>query len=60
MILAGIVVTFLGFLISVSSVALSSSVGGRIAVVLIGMAVSLFGIIGLLNRAYLRNAIWKK
>jgi len=29
-------------------------------VVLLGLAVSLFGIIGVLNKAYLKNAIWKK
>jgi hypothetical protein len=28
--------------------------------VLVGLAVSLIGIIGVLNRAYLRNAIWRK
>jgi hypothetical protein len=35
-------------------------VGGRMAMVLIGMAMSLFGIMGLINRAYLKNAIWRK
>jgi hypothetical protein len=28
--------------------------------VLVGLAVSLFGIMGVLNKAYLKNAIWKK
>jgi len=28
--------------------------------VLLGIAVSLFGIMGLLNKHYLKNAIWKK
>ena len=60
MILAGIVITLLGFLISVSSVAMSSSTGGRLVIVLVGLAVCLVGIIGVLNRAYLKNAIWRK
>ena len=59
MILVGILLTFLGFIISVLSLAATSSVGGRLAMVLLGLAVSLFGI-AVLNKAYLKNAIWKK
>src|SRR5258708_37302279 len=59
MILIGILVTLLGFVISVLSLALNS-VGARMVIVLLGLAVSLFGIIGVLNKAYLENAIWKK
>ena len=59
MILVGILVTLSGFVISVLSLALSSN-GARLAVVVLGLAVSLFGIIGVLNRAYMKNAIWKK
>jgi hypothetical protein len=60
MILVGILVTFLGFVITVLSLAATSSVGGRLVMVLAGLAVSLFGILGVLNKAYLKNAIWKK
>jgi hypothetical protein len=60
MILIGLLVTFLGFVISVLSLTLTSSVGGRLVIVLLGIAVSLFGIMGLLNKHYLKNAIWKK
>lgn len=56
----GLVVTVLGFLIALLSLDLSSSVGVRLVVTLIGLAVSLFGIIGLVNRAYVKNAIWKR
>jgi hypothetical protein len=58
-ILVGILVTLLGFVISLLSLTLKS-VGGRLALILFGLAVSLFGIIGILNKAYLKNAIWKK
>jgi hypothetical protein len=54
------VVTILGFLIALLSLEISSSVGVRLVMTLIGLAVSLFGIIGLVNRAYLKNAIWKR
>ena len=60
MVIAGLVVTLLGFLISVASLTLTTSVGGRMGIVLVGLAISLFGIIGLINKAYLKNPIWKK
>jgi len=60
MIFVGIVLAFLGFVISVLSLTITSSVGGRMALVLFGLAVSLFGILGVLNKAYLKNALWKK
>jgi hypothetical protein len=60
MIIAGIVITFLGFLIAVGSLGATASVSGRMVMVLIGLAVSLVGIIGVLNRAYLSKAIWRK
>jgi hypothetical protein len=60
MALAGVVLTFLGFLISVMSLGMASSVGGRMVMVLIGLAVSLIGIIGVINRAVLKNAVWRK
>ena len=59
MIFVGILITLSGFVISVLSLALNSN-AARLAVVVLGIAVSLFGIMGVLNRAYLRNAIWKK
>ena len=60
MALAGVVITFLGFLISVMSLSMTSSVGGRMVMVLVGLAVSLIGIIGVINRAFLKNAVWRK
>jgi hypothetical protein len=60
MAIAGLIVTLLGFLISVFSVSVSSSTSGRLIIVLVGLAVSLGGIIGLLNPAYMKNANWRK
>jgi cytochrome c biogenesis protein CcdA len=60
MALVGLVITFVGFLIAVASLGLTASVTGRMGMVLIGMAVSLFGIMGVVNQAYLKDAIWKK
>jgi hypothetical protein len=60
MILAGIFVTLLGFVISLLSLTVASGVNARLLIVLMGIAVSLFGIIGIINPAYLKNAIWRK
>jgi hypothetical protein len=60
MVFAGIVITLLGFVLSVLSLGLASSVGARMTIVLIGLAISLFGIMGVINRANLKNAIWRK
>lgn len=60
MALVGLVVTFLGFLIAASSVGLAGSGTVRLGIVLVGILVSLFGIIGMVNPAYQKDAIWKK
>jgi len=60
MVLAGILITLLGFALSVLSLGMTSSVGGRMTLVLIGLAVSLTGVLGVINRAYLKNAIWRR
>lgn len=60
MAIAGLIVTLLGFIIAVASLGMSSSVGGRMVIVLIGLVVSLVGIIGLVNPAFQKKAAWKK
>lgn len=56
----GLGVTFLGFLIAVASLNVASGNRGRLVIVLVGIAISLAGSLGVLNGAYLKNAIWKK
>ena len=56
----GLLITFLGFLLSLFSLSLTTSVGTRMAMVMAGIALSLIGIVGVVNRAYLKNAIWKR
>lgn len=60
MLAIGVVITFLGFLISILSLGLTSSVTARLIIVLAGLAVSLVGIIGVLNPYYVKNAIWRR
>ncbi|MGB6944233.1 MAG: hypothetical protein WBE37_17665 [Bryobacteraceae bacterium] len=60
MMIAGVVITFVGFLIAFFSVGMTADNTMRLIIVLVGIAVSLGGIIGVLNRACLSNAIWRK
>lgn len=56
----GLAITFLGFALAVASIGIASSNSMRFAIVLVGIVVSLVGIMGVLNQAYLKTAIWKK
>ena len=58
--LIGLLVTLFGFVVSVMSLGFASSVNGRMFMVLAGIAISLAGIIGILNPAYMKNALWKR
>ena len=60
MALVGLAVTFLGFLVAAGSVGLSSSTGVRLGLVLVGIVMSLVGIVGVINPAYQKDAVWKK
>lgn len=60
MVAAGLLIALAGFLLSLLSLSMASATGVRMALVLAGIAISLFGIIGVLNRAYLKNALWKR
>ena len=56
----GLVITLLGFVISVASLGITASASGRLGIVLAGIVVSLIGSLGLINQAYQKNAVWKK
>ncbi len=60
MAIAGLIVTLLGFIVAVASLGMSSSVGGRMVIVLVGLVLSLVGIIGMVNPAFQKKAVWKK
>ena len=54
----GLLIAVFGWLIAVSSVEFSS-VGLQMLVALLGLAVALGGVVGVLNGSHLKNAIWK-
>ncbi|HXH49088.1 MAG TPA: hypothetical protein VNM47_07055 [Terriglobia bacterium] len=56
----GLVLAVCGWLLPVVSLTLTSSLAVRFVFALIGIALCLTGILGFLNRAYVKEAIWKK
>jgi len=60
MALVGLVITFVGFLLAAASVGISSSNGVRLVLVVVGIAISLVGILGVINPAYQKNAVWRR
>jgi len=59
MVVIGLLVTLLGFLLSLLSLGVASSAGIRLAMICFGIAVSIFGILGMINPVFLKNAVWK-
>ena len=49
-----------GWLLAVAGLLITSSTGGRLLFACLGIAVSLYGSLGVLNGYYLERAIWKK
>jgi hypothetical protein len=57
--LVGAFIAAFGWFITLFGMHLTSSVGGRLVLALIGIGVSLFGIIVVLPAAFNKNAVWK-
>lgn len=60
MLLLGIAVTIAGFLLGLAGLGLTADPGVRLAMVLAGIAVSLTGIIRVLNGHFAAKAIWRR
>lgn len=56
----GVLLIIVGWLIPVLGLNFTSSNAARLVLSLIGIAVCLVGILGVLNKAYLEHAIWKQ
>jgi hypothetical protein len=57
--LVGVLVTLLGWLVVLFGLHVVSSVSGRMIAALVGLAISLVGVLGILPTACNKNAIWK-
>lgn len=58
--LAGVLVTLCGWLLPVVGLTWTSSLTVRFILALVGIGLCLVGILGLLNPAYVKDAVWKK
>ena len=58
--LLGMGCTLGGWLVAIAGLFISASVGARVVFICLGIAVSLYGSLGLLNGYYLERAVWKK
>jgi hypothetical protein len=57
--LVGLVMAIAGWLIPVVSLVLTQSTAVRMTLCVAGLALSLLGILVVMNKAHLKNAIWK-
>ena len=58
--LAGLVTMVIGWLLATVVALQVGSLRGKFALAIMGIAVILYGLIGLLNKAHLKTAIWKQ
>lgn len=55
----GALVAIAGWAVTVVGANMISSTGGRIVLAIVGIAISLFGILGILPATFNKNAVWK-
>ena len=58
--IAGILLALAGWLIPVVALSVTQSLTVRFVVAVLGISISLVGILVVLNKAHLEHAIWKK
>lgn len=58
--ITGLLINIAGWLIAMSGLFITQSNGVRIVLACVGIGVSVFGILGVLNKFYLERAIWKQ
>ncbi|TAK03374.1 hypothetical protein EPO44_07435 [bacterium] len=58
--LAGLITIVIGWLIATVVTLQVGSLRGKFVLAIVGIAVILYGLIGVLNKAHLKTAIWKK
>ncbi len=58
--IVGILLALAGWLLPIVALSITQSVGARFVAAIVGITISLVGILGVLNKAHLEHAIWKK
>jgi hypothetical protein len=54
----GLLLAFVGFVIPVVGLTMTQSVGVRMGLCVVGIIITLVGILGVLNQAHKKEAIW--
>ncbi len=57
--IVGVLLVLVGWLLPVLTLVAVQSTGARLFLSLLGIAISLIGILGVLNKIHLKTAIWK-
>jgi hypothetical protein len=57
--IVGVLMAVFGWLLPVIGLGMTSSTGVRLVLCLVGIAISLVGIVGVLNKAHQKHVIWK-
>ena len=57
--IVGILLALIGWLVPVVGLTITQSLGARFVLVVLGIGISLTGILGVLNKTHLKKAIWK-
>ena len=55
----GLLMAIVGWLIPVLTLVLTQSTTARLIVCVVGLAISLFGILVVMNKAHVKEAVWK-
>ena len=58
--IVGILVALAGWLLPMVALSMTQSTGARFGACVLGIIISLVGILGILNGVHLADAIWKK
>ena len=58
--LIGVLCVLAGWAVAVGGLLITASTNGRLLFACLGIGISLFGSLGILNGYYLERAIWKK
>jgi hypothetical protein len=58
--LLGILLALCGWVLPMAGLVWTDSLGLRLTLCLLGIAIGITGILGFLNTAYLKQALWKK
>ncbi|HVP56171.1 MAG TPA: hypothetical protein VMU45_14370 [Candidatus Eisenbacteria bacterium] len=57
--LVGVLLAIVGWLVPVVALNFTQSLGARFAMTIVGLAITLIGILVVLNNAHQKHAIWK-